>query len=91
MLATRGIDLTYTDKAADLNPATLAKYDALAVYANTEKITPEQEKALLDYVAAGKGFVPLHCASYCFLNSPAYIALVGRSSAATAPGCSAPP
>lgn len=77
VLAKRGIDLTYTDKAADLNPATLAKYDALAVYANTEKISPEQEKALLDYVAAGKGFVPLHCASYCFLNSPAYIALVG--------------
>ncbi|MFO0927255.1 MAG: PVC-type heme-binding CxxCH protein [Gemmataceae bacterium] len=77
VLAKRGIDLTYTDRTADLNPATLAKYDALAVFANTTKITPAQEKALLDYVAGGKGFVPLHCASYCFLNSPAYIALVG--------------
>ena len=26
---------------------------------------------------SGKGFVPLHCASYCFLNSPKYIDLVG--------------
>ena len=26
---------------------------------------------------SGGGFVPVHCASYCFLNSPEYIALVG--------------
>lgn len=77
VLAKRGIDLTYTGKVADLNAKTLADYDALAVYANTEKIAPEEEQALLDYVASGKGFVPLHCASYCFLNSPKYIALVG--------------
>ena len=37
----------------------------------------DQEKALLDYVAGGGGFVPLHCASFCFLNSPEYVALVG--------------
>src|SRR5438477_8699501 len=77
VLAKRGIDLVYTDKVTDLNPATLAGYDALAIYANTEAISPEQEQALLDYVANGKGLVPLHCASYCFLNSPKYIALVG--------------
>src|SRR5437773_5037878 len=59
----RGIELTYTDKAEDLNTATLSKYDGLIVYANTTKISPEQEQALLDYVAGGKGFIPLHCAS----------------------------
>ena len=47
------------------------------IYANIDAISPEQEKALLDYVEEGGGFVPLHCASYCFLNSPKYIALVG--------------
>jgi len=77
VLAKRGIELVYTDKVADLNPTTLAGYDALAVYANIEAITPEQEAALIDFVASGHGFVPLHCASYCFLNSPKYIALVG--------------
>src|ERR1700674_1659066 len=77
VLAARGIDLTYTDKVAVLNPQTLASYDALIIYANTEAITPEQEKALLDFVEGGKGFVPLHCASYCFLNSPKYVDLVG--------------
>jgi putative membrane-bound dehydrogenase-like protein len=73
----RGIELTYSGKVEDLNAETLDKYDGLVVYANTTKISDEQEKALLDYVASGKGFVPLHCASYCFLNSPKYIELVG--------------
>jgi putative membrane-bound dehydrogenase-like protein len=77
VLARRGIDLTYTDTVGALNPKTLAAYDGLIVYANTTNITPEQEQALLDFVAAGKGFIPIHCASYCFLNSPKYIELVG--------------
>ena len=77
VLASRGIDAAYTDKATDLNPATLGKYAALIVYANTTEIAKDQEKALLDYVAGGGGFVPLHCASFCFHNSPDYIALVG--------------
>lgn len=76
VLAGRGIDVTYTEKLGDLNPATLC-YDALLIYANTTEISPVQEKALLDYVDRGGGFVPVHCALYCFLNSPKYIALVG--------------
>ncbi len=73
----RGINVTYTEKLADLNPDTLKKYDALIVYANIDAIAPEQEKALLDYVAGGGGFVPLHCASFCFRNSNDYVQLVG--------------
>ncbi len=77
VFAKRGIDLTYTDKLEDLNAKTLGGYDALMIYANHTKIAPEQEKALLEYVESGKGFVPVHCASYCFLNSPKYIEMVG--------------
>jgi hypothetical protein len=77
VLAARGIDLQYTDKLEALNAQTLAAYDGLMIYANQEKISPEQEKALLDFVESGKGFIPLHCASYCFLNSLKYIDLVG--------------
>ena len=77
VMATRGIDVTLTEDMADINPANLAKYDVLLIYANIEKIEPDQEKALLDYVENGGGFAPIHCASYCFLNSPKYIALVG--------------
>jgi putative membrane-bound dehydrogenase-like protein len=76
-LKARGIDLTYTDKVTDLNPETLKPYAGLMIFANTTQISPEQEKALLDYVRAGNGFIPVHCASYCFLNSPRYVALVG--------------
>ena len=77
VLKERGIDLTYTEKMSDLNEKTLNEYAGLVIYANTTEISKEQEQALLDYVESGKGFIPLHCASYCFLNSPKYIALVG--------------
>ncbi len=76
-LGPRGINLTYTDKLADLTPANLAKYDALAIYANIDAITPAAEKALIDYVQSGRGLVPIHCASYCFRNSPEYVRIVG--------------
>jgi len=77
VFAPRGIELTYTDKLDDLNAKTLGGYDALMIYANHTKISPEQEKALVEYVEGGKALVPVHCASYCFLNSPKYIELVG--------------
>ena len=75
--ANQPIVLEYTEDLKVLNGKTLEKYDALMIYANHPKIEPDQEKALLEYVRSGKGFLPLHCASYCFLNSPEYIKLVG--------------
>ncbi len=77
VFAARNIELVYTDRLADLNPTTLATVRALVLYANIERIEPDQEQALLDYVDQGGGFVPLHCATYCFLNSPRLIALMG--------------
>jgi type 1 glutamine amidotransferase len=76
-IESEGFHFTYTPDPNQLNTENLAKYDALMIYANHTTITPEQEKALLDFVASGKGFLPIHCASFCFQNSPAYIALVG--------------
>ena len=85
----RGIQLVYTeDVAAALTLENLKRYDALMIFANIDTITPEQDQALFDYVTQGGGFVPVHCASYCFRNSERYIALVGgqfrRHSAITA-------
>ena len=77
VLRERGIALTYSDNIADVNEATLAQYDALLLYANIDAIEPPEEKALIDYVAGGGGFVPLHCASFCFRNSPALVSLIG--------------
>src|SRR5439155_1528417 len=47
----RGIEVTYTDKVTALNPQLLANYDGLIIYANTTAIAPDQEQALLDFVA----------------------------------------
>ena len=90
VLAKRGIDLDYSDKVESLDPRALAPYAGIVIYANTTAISPEQERALLEFVESGHGLVALHCASYCFLNSPKYIALVGAQFPATTPALSAP-
>jgi len=77
VLAERGIHIQYTDDVGVLASDTLEKFDGLIIYANTTEISPQQEAALLDYVQGGHGFIPLHCASYCFLNSDSYVKLVG--------------
>lgn len=76
-LAKEGINLTYTEDPADINKETLSYYDGLVIYANHEQMTDSQEEALLDFVKGGKGFVPIHSASFCFQNSEEYIQLVG--------------
>lgn len=76
-LAPRGIELTYTERLSDLSPTILSRYDGIIIYANHAAIQPDQEKALLDYVSAGHGLVAVHSASYCFLNSPSYLSLIG--------------
>jgi len=76
-LSLDGISFTYTSNLDDLNPENLDKYDALMIYANHDSITTSQETALLSFVEKGRGFIPVHCASWCFRNSPKYIDLVG--------------
>lgn len=73
----RGITFSYTEDPNDLNSETLSKYDGLLIYANHDEITLAQESALLEYVRSGKAFIPVHCASFCFRNSPEYIEMVG--------------
>jgi len=77
VLSGKGIKVDYTDKPTDLTAENLARFDALLLYANIDRIEPSQEKALLDYVAKGGGFVPLHCATFCFRNSDEVVALMG--------------
>ncbi len=76
-LKTRGIEIQYTEDVNSLSSDKLAAFDGLLVYANIDEISPSQEKALLEFVASGKGFIPLHCATYCFRNSEAYVELCG--------------
>ncbi len=72
-----GIEITFTQNINDLNHATLAKYDCLAIYGDSGNLPAECESAMLGYVEDGKGLVVIHCASHIFRNSQRYTALVG--------------
>ena len=72
-----GIKLTYTDDLNDLLTDNLSKYDSVMLYANIDNISKPHEKSLLNFVSEGGGFVPVHCATFCFRNSPELIALMG--------------
>jgi putative membrane-bound dehydrogenase-like protein len=80
LMAALGRDAIYFDYFTTpecLNRETLRHYDAVLLYANHEKIAPEQFTALDEFVESGHGFLPIHCASACFGNEPRFIALVG--------------
>jgi len=76
-LAKEGINWFYSTSPADLNSQNLSKFDAVLLYAKYDSMAPAQEKALLDFVNSGKGFLAVHSAAESFPNSPAYIRLVG--------------
>lgn len=73
----KGINISYSTDPGDLNDKTLSLYDGLIVYANYDTISASQEQALLQFVRSGKGFIPIHCASWCFRNSPEVVDLIG--------------
>ena len=86
-LARKGIQLTAVLSPAALTAERLGYYDALIIYGNPASLTPEkdrlapdQEKALMDFVEGGKGVVALHSASDMFAGSERYAALIGAQS-----------
>lgn len=77
-MGSKGINFTYTDKITDLSPKTLGKYDALLLYAY-EVVPSAQASALLDFVAKGKGFLPIHIDDTGFENNPELKKLIGAT------------
>ena len=73
----KGINITYTTNPDDMLSDDFKLYDGLILYANHDSITPQQNTALLNFVSSGKGFIPLHCASWCFRNSAEAVELIG--------------
>ena len=56
----------------------LNRFDVLLLYANHGVIEPHQWANLKNFVEAeGRGFVPVHSASWCFANEPGFDQLVG--------------
>ena len=76
-LAPKGIQLTWAADPSVLNSKELNQFDGVILYANHDSISPAQEKALLSFIKKGRAFLPIHCASYCFRNSPKFVDLVG--------------
>ena len=77
-----GRDAIYFDYVTSVeealgDAARLAEFDALLLYANHGRIEPHQWTNLKNYVETGGGFVPVHCASWCFGNEPGFDQLVG--------------
>lgn len=64
-----GINLTYTENAADLTAANLSAYDGLIVNAALPAL-PARDAVLRQYVASGKGLIILNKGAATFKNSP---------------------
>ncbi len=56
---------------------TLETCDVLVFYYTAGELTAAQRDGLLDWVAAGKGFVGVHSAADSFRNCPEYAAMIG--------------
>ena len=77
--ATGAYTAVLSEDMAMFDPATLATFDAV-VFQNTTKLAfanPAQRRALLDFVASGKGVVGLHAATDNFPTWPEGQALIG--------------
>ncbi|MBO9683969.1 MAG: ThuA domain-containing protein, partial [Flavisolibacter sp.] len=72
-----GINITFTTEPDDLNEKYLKKFDGLLVYANHDTISASQAAALLNFVRSGKGFIPIHSASFCFRNNAEVVEMIG--------------
>lgn len=72
-----GMNITYSTDPNVMLREDFQLYDGLIVYANHDTISAKQSEALLNFVASGKGFIPLHSASFCFRNNPEVVALIG--------------
>jgi type 1 glutamine amidotransferase len=74
-----------TDDVPNLKPADFAKYDAIVSNYTTYPVIDgkrwpaETEKAFLDYISAGHGFVLFHAASTAWNDWPEFTDLIGLS------------
>lgn len=69
--------VTITEDRNELTAPKISKYDAVLFYTQGGDLTPEQEKGLMEFIAGGKGYAGIHCASDSFKSSDAYWNLVG--------------
>ncbi|MCD6302521.1 MAG: ThuA domain-containing protein [Anaerolineae bacterium] len=76
-LLDKAFDVTMSDDLADLNPDTLAGYDAVVNFTTFLEPSDDQIDALLSAVEGGLGFVGIHGATATFWNQPRYLEMIG--------------
>ena len=78
-LEPKGIEFTYVKTVGEAfdSAEKLATFDAVLLYANHATITKQQWSNLKGFIAQGGGFLPVHCASWCFHNEPEFDQLIG--------------
>ena len=72
-----GIEMTYSDNLNDLNPQTLANYEAVILYIGARNDKPERILALISFVENGGGLVALHHTCGAFEGDKRFVSLVG--------------
>ena len=72
-----GIDLTYSDQLEDLNPETLAQYEAVLMYRGGAIGKPERIDHIINYVENGGGLVAIHHTCGAFDGDTDFISLIG--------------
>lgn len=55
----------------------LSQFDGVLLYANHDTIERPHYNNLVRFIEEGGGFIPVHCASFCFRNQLGFIKLVG--------------
>ncbi len=55
----------------------LSQFDGVLLYANHDTVERRLYENLVQFIEDGGGFIPVHCASYCFRNQLGFIKLVG--------------
>lgn len=55
----------------------LSQFDGVLLYANHDTIERAHYNNLVRFIEEGGGFIPVHCASWCFRNQLGFVQLVG--------------
>jgi len=70
-------DYVTSPEAAFADADYLNHFDAVLIYANHAEIEPAHWENLKNFIENGGGFIPVHCASWCFQNIPEFDQVVG--------------
>ena len=71
------VDVAATEDRDALRADGLDRYDAVVIHTQGGKLTAEQEEGLVGFVRNGGGLVALHSATDSFVESDAYVELIG--------------